>query len=363
MTTERTKPKTLIKDAAIGGLLAVTLIAGSGVAISAYESCTQIDAATKLVSYYNRIQEIKRQIDAMEMWVNETKTEITSRISNTKDRLENLKETLREGLDPKQLARELAGEAIQSLTDEAFDGQSPCDALIKGVGPSVELADMALSECEDALAKYAVVLDPASGGDIAPSAMISLNSMIKTAEGVWPMADLMRDDLAWVTQKGEEALEFGAGWSLEGDGHQDATQQEVMNAIAHEMRLGNILVGRGATNIRQSSSRETTHKIMAVVERNAQAAANAYVVEAVAREASAKPRIALLREQLNSINIDNLDQMTEGQRYATRLEAQTTMQEVQAMLNASRMRQDQLLGVLHTLETNRTEEMLTRGGL
>lgn len=355
------------REFAKGGVVASALLAGAVVA----GACTQIDAPTKMASYYQRYTEMRDQIMKFDNLRREVMANVENFVPNIKDRLDLMENTLVNGVESrlnglaaqygvdvtKAASMAGSGDLIGYAGRNVLGDNDPCLAAVLGLGRDVAPSERAVSECTSYATDRALAPDDGSGG-IGPNAGIHLNGMLASASGEWPILNLYREDLAWVhgnlargQSVGELAIAGGQG--------SDDSEAAIATSVSEQMKLGGIIVGQGATSVTtRDTSGAASQQTIAQGDRLAQAGRNAYAVESVAREAATMPRVKILREQLDTIDIDNLDQMTEGQRHAARLSAQAAVQELRTLLHASRLRHEQLEGILLSIDAAQSQNHL-----
>lgn len=346
---------TMIKDAALGAVVASVLIGGAVLA-----QCTQIDAATKLVSYYQRYQELRQMTISLEKWYHETESAIQGFVPNLTNRLENTAD---------RYQRDLIARAEGALSNYGVDtaravaiADSPDDALVEyagrnilgsnsacvaaalGLGRDVAPSERVVNDCQRLFERMVIP----QGTGLAPNASISMNGMLATSRGQWPANNLIREDLNWLRQM--EASGRSVDALLSETNSANTTGDAALEEVANHMRLGDLITGRGLSNTPQRTELPPSSDDVLLNQQMAHAARNSYAVEAMAQLAAARPKIETLREQLANYDIDSLDQMTEAQRYASRIAANGIKEELKSMLNESRLRHEQLEGVLLSID-------------
>ncbi len=342
----------LFKDAVGGGVLASLLLGGAVLA-----ECTQIDAATKIASYYQRYQEIRQQLLNMENWYNETLSAINDIVPNLNAELEALERQATNKVDDyinqangaygilsdRAAAIGSSEELVKYVGRNVLGENDPCIASALGLGRDVALSERSVDECIDLPIRMVIPY----GDGLAPNASIALNGMLASSAGEWPANNIIREDLSWL--RDQVSGQGGIGSWLQ-RAQQAPEGQNVAVSIADQMRLGELIAGRGLSNIPVPQYISDSAKAYGQQARMAAAGRNSYAIEAVAREASVRPQLETLRQQLSNINVDNLDQMTEGQRYSARLSVLNTKETLKSLLNESRLRHEQLEGVLLSID-------------
>lgn len=358
------------RDFIKGGVVAGALMAGAVVA----NTCSQIDAPTKMASYYQRYTEMRDQIMKFDNFRREAEAYVENYIPNVQKRLDMMENMVvsrvegelnsiasQYGIDVTKAASMAGpGELIGYAGRNVVGDNDPCLAAAMGLGRDVSPSERAVSECAEYVLDRSVAPDDGSGG-LGPNAGIHLNGMLASASGKWPILNLYREDLAWA-HKGISEGKSVTEMALEGAERTGNSPEAIATNISQQMRLGGIIVGQGGSNISTPGVADSpSEQSVARSDRLAQAGRNAYAIEAVAREAATMPRVTALREQLDTIDIDNLDQLTEGQRHAARVSAQATVQELRTLLHASRLRHEQLEGIMLSIDSAGSQQRLTTG--
>lgn len=336
----------ILKDSITGGLVAAGLMGGVVLA-----ECTQIDAATKIASYYQRYQEIRQQILNLENWYNETVSTLQGVVPALNDRLDEISNEIAgeaegyiesaTGIHPRAVANSSSEELVTYAGRNVLGGNDPCVAAAMGLGRDVPSAERAVSDCADLSTRMVIPY----GHGVAPNSAISLNGMLSISDGQWPAYNAIREDLNWF---GEVRQSGGVGALLQASSVASLPGSTADN-VAKQMRLGDLIVGRGITSIESREALSASPGAVLAANQQASAGRNSYAIEAIAREASVRPTLDMIRDQLGNIDIHSIDEMTEAQRYATRLSAAATKETLKGLLNESRLRQEQLEGILLTI--------------
>ena len=218
-------------------------------------------------------------------------------------------------------------------------------ALALGLARDVATEERVSLGCSDIENRMVV---PANG-TLEPNAAISLNGMLAASQGKWPANNLIREDLAWVSEiitndGGIEGVLQSAAMAP------GSSSDAVAKSVAKQMRLGDLVTGRGLSSVESTYTMTSSNEDILLQRQMAQSGRNAYAIEAIAKEAAIRPKIEAVRDQLMKIDIENIDQMTEAQRYATRVAASSAKEELKAMLNESRLRHEQLEGLLMSID-------------
>lgn len=358
------------RDFIKGGLVAGALAAGAVVA----NTCTQIDAPTKMASYYQRYTEMRDQIMQFDNLRREAEAYVENFIPNIQQRLDMMEDWMVSGVEgrlngiagqygidvTKAASMAGSGQLIGYAGRNVVGDNDPCLAAALGLGRDVSPGARAVSECTNYVLDRSVTPDDGSGG-LGPNAGIHLTGMLAGASGQWPVLNLYREDLAWLHQ-GQVGGRSIADIALDDTSRTANTSDGIAAAVSQQMRVGGIIVGQGGGNITtQGVSGSPSDQTIGQSDRLAQAGRNAYAIEAIAREAATLPRVTLLREQLDTIDIDNLDQLTEGQRHAARVSAQATVHELRTLLHASRLRHEQLEGIMLSIDAGSAQQRLAEG--
>lgn len=360
------------KELGRGALLAGALV--TGVAIAG--ACTQIDATTKLVTYYQRYTELRAQMEEYRQLVEETVSDIQNIVPNIQGQLDQMEQQLvgdveqrlggladQYGIDVQKAAVLAdAGDLAEYAGRNVLGDNDPCLAASLGLGRDVPPAERVVSECQGYLEERMVGSDPLGGSDMAPNAALPMQDMLAISGGDWPAANAKREDLAWSQNTLWESGDASFTSGTTGSGSlKDASPDEVASGITSAMRVGNLLTGHGSGSVLVKGNAGSGWSSVNDMQRQAQVARNAHAVEAVAREASVRPRLEQLRAQLDAIDPAKLDGMTEGQRYAARLEAQATVQQINLLLQASRRRQEQLMGAWRAIGLDSEQDAVIGG--